>query len=105
MHKLTYVDPMSWAKVQAVMTMLLMILMWALRAIFFFPAASFGGRLGMMGGYYGNMMNFGGGLYAGRLLIMIPVAGIVSFAVGYVGAWLLNVVLKWLGGIKFEMKA
>lgn len=96
---------MSWAKVQAVMTMLLMLVMWILRAFFFFPAASFVGRFGMMNGYYNGMMGWGAGVGMGGLIFMIPIAGVFSFIVGYIGAWLLNIVLKWLGGIKFEMKS
>lgn len=106
MHTLTKVDPMSWAKVQAVMTMLVMAVMWLLQLVLFSSVASFLGglgRQGMMGGVNVGGMMAGVGVVG--LVIMVPVVGGFSFIFGYLGALVFNLVLKWLGGVKFEMKA
>ena len=92
---LNSIDPMSLAKVLAVMGVIWGLLITVL-ALLGVAITSYMGRL-----YQGFGM-MGLGTYE---IILLPILyGIVGFISGYVGAWLYNYVVKFVGGVKVELK-
>jgi len=92
---LNSIDPMSAAKVLAVMGVVWGLLITVL-ALLGVAITSYMGRL-----YQGFGM-MGLGTYE---IILLPILyGIVGFISGYVGAWLYNYVVKFVGGVKVELK-
>ncbi len=101
MTTLTKVDPMSWAKVYAVMAMLMVTIIGTLQLIFLSLLTPFLTSLGegQIQGLGASVAGFG----VLGLIVFIPVSGGIAFVVGWIGALLLNLVLKWTGGLKLEL--
>ncbi|GEM_PF-3021825 len=102
MSTLTKIDVMSWAKFQAIFAMIVMAVVGIIQVVLL---SSLSSVFKSMGGVVEGA-NVGGALagigFVG-VLIGIPVAGAAGFVGGLVGGWLCNVVLKWVGGLKFEL--
>ena len=87
---------MSWAKVYAVLAMLVVAIVGVLQLILLSSLSSIITSAG--GAQVQGLGASVAGLGVIGLVIMIPVAGVVAFLVGFIGAFLLNLVLKWVGG-------
>ena len=101
MSTLTKVDPMSWAKVYAVLVMIGVAIVGLLQIIF---AASFSGLISSVGGNAAGVGASVAGFGFLGLIILIPVSGGIAFVVGLITTYILNLVLGWVGGIKLELK-
>lgn len=104
MTTLTKVDPMSWAKVYAVATMLIVAVFGLLNLLFLSSLSPVITSIGFeqvsgTGLSFGALAGFG----VVGLIFMIPVSGLVAFVVGLIGAYILNLVLRWTGGLKLEL--
>jgi hypothetical protein len=77
----------------------------AIQAVFgllFAPIFLLFGALGSLAGQHVNPFGAIGGL---ALAIMMPIFyGVIGFIMGAIGAWLYNLLAKWIGGIEFEIE-
>lgn len=88
------IDPMSLAKVQAVVYG---ILLFALAV----PSACFGAMVGSLGSEYGGDA-FGAG-FGLALIIVYPILGVIfGFIGGLLTAWIYNLVADRIGGVQLE---
>lgn len=100
MTKLKKIDPMSAAKIEGVMGVVLGLIIGLIAVI------AGAGIRSMMGGYgygygYGAVST---GLGIGAIVVMPIIYGIMGFICGGVGAWLYNLIAGWIGGIEIDLE-
>lgn len=98
MTELKRLNPMSVAKLQGLLGVIGGLIVGILVAIFTSIAGS---ALQQAGGQGGSGLAFLGGV--GAIVGMPIMYGVVGFIGGLIGAWLYNLVAKWVGGIEIEL--
>jgi len=89
------IDPMSLAKILAVMGIIWGLVI-AVVSLLFAPMQSYMGR------FYAGFEAMGLGAFG---IILLPIYyAIIGFIGGYIGAWIYNYVVKFVGGVKIELK-
>lgn len=89
------IEPMSLAKIYAVVSAVLMF-------AFSLPAACVMSMVGTMGSEYGGTGEFGAGLGL-FVVILYPLFGLIfGFIGGFLWAWIYNLVADRIGGVELE---
>ena len=89
------IDPMSYAKVYAAITVLVVFVICLIYALFIFAFS------GMMGGEAGAI----GAGFAIAMVIFGPlIYGVIVFIFGLLTAWLYNLIAARIGGIELELE-
>ena len=90
------VDPMALARVLAVMGVIWGLIYTILYLVMGTTLEAYTGR------FYQGFMMIGAGTFG---VILLPIYyGVIGFVAGYVGALIYNYVVKFVGGVKIELK-
>ncbi len=100
MTKIKKIDPLSAAKVEGLMGVVLGLIIGLVAIIF-----GAGWRSMMMGSYgYGYDYGMVGGFGLAAIIILPIMYGIMGFVAGGIGAWFYNLIAGWIGGIGIEFE-